>query len=206
MPNSANIKTMEDWFNKPGYKNLLVYKLAVIIFDLNHEFCGLYIDKKSRTFDQMIQTCRSGKQNIVEGSLEKSLKSYIKLLGVSRASFGELLEDFTDFLRLKKLVLWDKDDYRAKQLKRIRIGDTPNLPNSANQPNIANLPNWAKMPNLCQNPEIFANTSITLLSMECYLLDKMIKSLEERFIKEGGYTENLFKKRLNYKNKNSKFA
>lgn len=129
---------MEDWFKRPGYNNLLVYKLAVIIFDLNNEFCSLYIDRKSRTFDQMIQAGRSGKQNIVEGSLEKSLKGYLKLLGVSRASFGELLEDFTDFLRLRKLVVWDKNDYRVKQLRRIRVGDTSNL---------ANLPNWANKPN-----------------------------------------------------------
>jgi four helix bundle suffix protein len=189
---------MDDWFKRPGYKNLLVYKLAVIVFDLNDKFCSFYVEKKSRTFDQMIQAGRSGKQNIVEGSLEKSLKSYIKLLGVSRASFGELLEDFTDFLRLRKLPLWDKNDSRVKQLRRIRIGNSSNLANTANSPNLANLPNWANMAN---NPEIFANLMITLLSMECYLLDKMIKSLEEKFIHDGGYTENLFKKRLTFRNK-----
>ena len=181
---------MDDWFTKPGYKNLLVYKLAVIIFDLNHEFCSLYIDKRSRTFDQMIQADRSGKQNIVEGSLEKSLKSYIKLLGVSRASYGELLEDFTDFLRLKKLPLWDKNDPRVWQIRKIRIGNSPNLPNLANLANFKN------------NPEVFANVMITLINMECYLLDKMLKSLEEKFVKEGGYTENLFKRRLSQRRNN----
>lgn len=108
---------MKDWFKRPGYKNLLVYKLALVIFDLTDEFCGLFISKTSRTFDQMIQAARSGKQNIVEGSLEKSLKGYIKLLGVSRASFGELLEDYIDFLRLKKLPLWDKNNSRVWQIR-----------------------------------------------------------------------------------------
>lgn len=85
----------------PGYKYLKTYQLAVVIFDLTMEFVRLYIDSRSRTKDQMEQAVRSGKQNIVEGYLEKSLKMYIKLVGVSRGSFGELLEDFLDFARLK---------------------------------------------------------------------------------------------------------
>ena len=184
---------MDNWYKKPGYQNLLVYKLAVIIFDHNDRFCVLFIEKRSRTYDQMIQASRSGKQNIVEGSLEKSLKGYIKLLGVSRASYGELQEDHTDFLRLRKLPLWNKNDPRVRDIRRIRIGDSPNLANTAN------WPNWANMDNLEKNPEIFANLMITLINMECYLLDRMVKSLENRFVKEGGYTENLFKKRLSYR-------
>lgn len=183
---------MSDWFKKPGYKNLLVYKFAVLIFDLNDKFCVLFINKRSRTFDQMIQAARSGKQNIVEGSLEKSLKGYIKLLGVSRASFGELLEDYVDFLRLRKLAPWDKDDCRVRQIRKVRIGEDSNL---------ANLPNWTNKPNRERNPEVFANLLITLIKMQCYLLDKLIRKLEDKFVKEGGYTENLFKKRLDYRNK-----
>lgn len=37
---------------------------------------------------------------------------------------------------------------------------------------------------------------ITLISKENYLLDQMLRSLEHKFINEGGYSENLFKKRL----------
>jgi len=191
-----------DWFRKPGYKNLLVYKLAVIIFDLTVEFCQLFVSKTSRTFDQMVQAGRSGKQNIVEGSLEKSLKAYIKLLGVSRASFEELLEDFIDFIRQRRLKLWDKNDLRVKQIRRIRLGDTPNSADKPNWPKIANWPSWADKPDRERNPEIFANLMVTLIKMECYLLDKLIKRLEDKFVKEGGYTENLFKKRLNYRKKN----
>src|SRR4030042_2953385 len=180
---------MDDWFKKPGYKNLLVYKFALIIYDFTVEFCDRYISKYSRTVDQMVQAARSGKQNIVEGSLEKSLKSYIKLVGVARASFEELLEDYLDFLRQKKLPAWDKDDERVKQIRAIRLGDSPNLPNT---------PNWANSANLASNPEAFANLLITLIKMECYLLDKLLKSLEDKFIREGGYSENLFRKRLDY--------
>ena len=169
-----------------GYQNLLVYKLAVVIFDLGVEFCDRYISRFSRTHDQMIQANRSGKQNIVEGSLEKSLNGNIKLAGVARASYGELTEDLKDFLRLGKLSLWDKDDPRVKEIRSIRITD------------LANLPNWSNWKN---TPERFANLLITLIHLETYLLDQLLRSLENKFITEGGYTENLFKKRLEYRNR-----
>lgn len=187
MPNS------NDWFHQPGYKNLLVYRLAVIIYDLTLKFCQLFIQKTSRTFDQIVQAVRSGKQNIVEGSLEKSLKAYIKLLGVARASFEELLEDLKDFLRTKKLILWDKNDSRVKEIRSIRIS---NSPNSANSPNLANWTN---------TPERFANLLITLIHLETYLLDQLLRSLEKKFITSGGYTENLFRKRLEYRKQNIGF-
>ena len=88
---------------KGGYESLIVYWLAIDISDLTAIFCKRFIDKKSRTFDQMIQASRSGKQNIVEGSLENSVESNLKLTGVARASYGELLEDYRDFLRQKGL-------------------------------------------------------------------------------------------------------
>jgi four helix bundle suffix protein len=181
---------VDNWFSKPGYENLLVYKISVNIFDFTSKFCQLFTNNRSRTYDQMIQAARSGKQNIVEGSLEKSLKSYIKLLGVARASFGELEEDYKDFLRLHQQNLWDKNDPRVKQLRKIRIIENTNL---------ANLPNWANEYCREKNPEIFANIIITLIKMDCYLLDQMIRKLEDKFIREGGYTENLFKKRLAYR-------
>lgn len=186
MPNSNS----SDWFHQPGYKNLLVYRLAIIIFDLTLEFCTLFIQKTSRTFDQIVQAVRSGKQNIVEGSLEKSLKSYIKLVGVARASFEELLEDLKDFLRTKQLELWDKNDPRVMQIRAIRIT------NSASSANLPNLANWKK------TPESFANLLITLIHLETYLLDQLLRSLEKKFVTEGGYTENLFKKRLEYRRNN----
>lgn len=182
----------DDWFHQPGYGNLLVYKLAVIIFDLTIEFCDRFISKISRTHDQMVQAARSGKQNIVEGSLEKSAKGNIKLVGVSRASYGELIEDYKDFLRIKKLLLWEKEDPRVKEIRSIRIN---------------NLSNWPNLPNLTKwkiTPESFANLLITLIHLETYLLDQLLRSLEKKFVTEGGYTENLFKKRLEYRQQNYK--
>jgi len=45
------------------------------------------------------------------------------------------------------------------------------------------------------------NIMIDLITRTNFLLDQQRKSLEEKFLKEGGYTENLFKKRLDFRNK-----
>lgn len=180
---------------KPGgYQNLIVYQLAVVIFDLNALFCQKYLADHGigtptrRTVDQMTQAARSGKQNIVEGSLEKSLKMNIKLTGVARASFGELLEDFKDFLRTRRLKIWDKEDPKVLKIRAF-IRNT-NWSNWTNSTNLTNLSSWVK------DSESFANLLITLLSLEGYLLDQMLRALEQKFITQGGYSENLFKKRL----------
>lgn len=172
-----------------GYQNLIVYQQAVMIYDLTVEFCRRFLDsqKDKRTIEQMTQAARSGKQNIVEASLERSLKMNIKLNGVSRGSFGELLEDYQDFLRTRRLALWDKNDPRVKEIRswRIRSDGT----NRTNWTNLSNLSNWTN------TPERFANLMISLISKETYLLDKMIHSLEEKFIRQGGYSEQLSQKR-----------
>jgi len=84
----------------------------------------------------MVQAARSGKQNIVEASLEKSLKMNIKLTGVARGSFGELLEDYKDFLRTPRLKIWEKDDMRLLPIRKMRIAmDEPNKSNGSNWAN-----------------------------------------------------------------------
>lgn len=183
-----NKSNLSNKFNlKPGgYESLIVYQQALVISNLNHEFCERYLlePKYRRTVEQMTQADRSGKQNIVEASLEKSLKANIKLTGVARASYGELLEDYRDFLRFRKLELWDKNDPRVLEIRALRV--TPN------KSNLSNLSNWTN------SSERFANLLITLISKENYLLDQMLRSLEKKFIEEGGYSENLTKKRLTY--------
>ena len=153
--------------------------------------------KDKRTVEQMVQAARSGKQNIVEASLEKSLKMNIKLTGVARGSFGELLEDYKDFLRVRKLIQWDKGDQRLEPIRRMRIGGDgssgTNWSNGSNGTIGFNLSNWTN------SPEYFSNLMITLISKENYLLDQMVKALENKFVKEGGYSENLTKKRLTEK-------
>ena len=170
-----------------GYKYLKSYQLSVLIYDLTVEFCKRWVSSV-RTRSQMEQAARSGKQNIAEGYLEKSLKGYIYLLGISYASLGELLEDYEDFLRQRKLAIWDKDDPRVKKFREFRVFGVESLKS----------PNTPKLPG---NPEEAANLLITLLHLDLFLLFKQGSALEEKFIKEGGFTENLFKKRMEERKK-----
>ena len=52
-----------------GFRDLLSYQKSLIVYDATVFFCNTFIDKRSRTHDQMVQAARSGKQNILEGSL-----------------------------------------------------------------------------------------------------------------------------------------
>lgn len=104
-----------------GYRNLKSYQTAEIIYDATVKFCRRYIDRKSRTIDQMVQAARSGKQNIAEGSQASgtSKKTELKLVGVARASLEELLLDYQDFLRQRKLPLWNKNHPQAKAIRKL---------------------------------------------------------------------------------------
>lgn len=167
-----------------GYKSLTTYILATVICDLNVEFISRNINYRSRTRDQMEQAGRSGKQNIAEGYTMQSLESYIKLLGVAVGSIKELAADYEDFLRQKKLATWSKDDGRIRAFRDFRaVWKNPNIPN---------------IPNLPKDPEEAANMMLTFCQMESFLLVKQIAALKEKFVKEGGFRENLFKKRIEY--------
>ncbi|NLV24432.1 MAG: four helix bundle protein, partial [Deltaproteobacteria bacterium] len=98
-----------------GYENLISYRKAKIIFDATVWFCERYVDQRSRTRDQMVQAARSGKQNIVEGSMASgtSKEMEIKLINVARASLEELLADYRDFLRIRGAPLWDRNSKEA---------------------------------------------------------------------------------------------
>lgn len=174
-----------------GYESLLVYRLAVTLHDFTVTFCELFLShlRYKRTVEQMVQAARSGKQNIVEGSLEKSTEGNIKLTGVARASFGELLEDYKDYLRQRKLVIWSKEDPKVLRVRQFRESMT-------NETNLSNLSNWTYLD--FTKGENFANLMICLLYKENYLLDQLLRAQEEKFIKEGGFRENLFRKRRDY--------
>jgi four helix bundle suffix protein len=169
-----------------GYRNLPFFKQAEIIQDFTHDFCDLYIDKKSRTHDQMIQGSRSGKQCIAEAYLQKSMEGRIKLLGVSRGSYEELLNDYQDFLRQHGLKIWGKDSPQARKVRALGY----NRYKSYNDYKI-----------YLKDPETAANAMICLINQTNQLLDQKLRWTEEKFVKEGGFRENLFKKRLEYREK-----
>ncbi len=173
-----------------GYKNLLVYRCAVTVSDLTTIFCDRWINQKSRTFDQMIQAARSGKQNIAEASKELSSSSDLLLNSVSRSSYTELSEDYEDFLRQRELPVWPKTDPRILRIRAFR--EDIHVPT-----NLSHLTNWTNLD--FSNPENFANLMITLCQKQGYLMDKFLRAKETKFVTEGGFRENLFKKRKEHK-------
>jgi len=167
-----------------GYRKLRSYQIAEIIYDATVIFCNRFIDKRSRTHDQMVQAARSGVQNIAEGSMASatSKKTELKLTGVARASLEELLLDYKAFLRQRGMRLWDKDSPEAIEVRKKRMSDLSDL---------SDLP----------DPEVFANTMICLINQASYLLGRQIQSLEKRFLNEGGFTERLYYARKHSKRK-----
>jgi four helix bundle protein len=117
---------MTEGFMPPhgGYQNLISYQKSEIVFDATVYFCDRFIDKRSRAHDQMVQASRSGKQNIIEGSMASgtSKETEIKLTNVARASLEELLADYRDFLRTRGLPLWDKNDSKAQVVRKLGYG------------------------------------------------------------------------------------
>jgi restriction system protein len=179
-----------------GYEYLLAYKITVPIYDYTVIFCKRWIPKYSRTYDQMEQASRSGTANVAEGYMEASLKGYIYLTGVARASQEELLKDYLAFARQNKIAIWTKEKF-AEEIREIEViweilKNNPTLPNSPN------------FPDLPYDLEKAINLMITLINQANYLLDKLISSLQEKHTKEGGFTENLYRKRIEYRNKNRK--
>jgi len=164
-----------------GYRNLKSFQHAELVYDATVKFCDRFIDKRSRTHDQMVQAARSGRQNIAEGSQASgtSKKFELKLVGVARASLEELLLDFEDFLRQRGLTLWSKSHPTAQVVRRLAYQNDRSY--STYSPYVEQAP-----------PETAANTIICLIHQTNYLLDQQLRQLENAFLTEGGFTERLY--------------
>jgi four helix bundle suffix protein len=133
----------------------------------------------------MIQAARSGKQNIVETSKVSgtSKEAEIKLINVARASLEELMEDYRDFLRVRKAQLWTKDSREALFVRK--LGATKDVFYRTYETYIETRP-----------PEVIANILVCLIHQTNYLLDQLIRKLEKAFVEEGGLRERMTRARL----------
>lgn len=176
-------------YEKP-YKKLITYMQSEEIYDLTVVFCNRYLSggQNLRLYEQVVHAARSCKQNIAEGASQgTSLKGYIKLLGIARGSLEELLEDYKDFSRQKNIPLLGKGDEMVNKVKKVNRVEREKIlfPFIPSSPSLPSLPSF-----LC------LSYLLDLIIRTNYLLDRQIKSLEEKFVREGGYSENLLKKRL----------
>jgi len=173
-----------------GYRNLLSFQRAEVIYDGTVYFVNRFYKKPDRTIDQMVQAARSGKQNIVEGCMASatSKEFEIKLLNVARASLEELKMDYEDFLRTRKLPIWDVSHRFVMRFRE--LNKTPNANYQTFEKGIEN-----------ENPEICANVMICLVNITTYLLARQIKSLEKDFLENGGLRERMTKARIENRNR-----
>lgn len=163
-----------------GYQGLLSYRKALIVYDATISFCSRFLGSRDRTVDQMVQAARSGKQNIVEASQASgSSKEFeIKLTSVARASLEELLEDYRDFLRTRDHQVWAKDSREALFVRR--LGNSKTVSYDTFREFVETRPS-----------DVVANIMICLIHQTNYLLDRQIRSLEKRFLAEGGLRERM---------------
>ena len=180
-----------------GYRQLRSFRVATLIYDATVSFCDRFVNRRSRTHDQMVQAARSGRQNIAEGSRAstQSSQTELRLVGVARASLDELLLDYEDFLRQRGLRLWLKDDRESRKIRSLGYHQPdPTDRTDRTDPSDPFGP-YARFINH-RNPVIVANTIICLIHQANFLLDRQIAALERDFIEEGGYTERLAAARM----------
>ena len=179
-----------------GYRKLRSFQVAEAIYDGTVAFCARFTSERSRTHDQMVQAARSGRQNIAEGSRASATSSQteLRLVGVARASLDELLLDYEDFLRQRRLPLRGKDHPEALRVRAMgdRASDRTDRSDPADQ--TACSPYRSAVEEA--SPEVSANTLIRLIHQANYLLDRQIQSLERGFIEGGGYPEILAAARI----------
>ena len=204
-----------------GYRRLKSFQVARLVYDVTVRFCNRYIDRRSRTHDQMVQAARSGVQNIAEGSQASatSKKMELKLTQVARASLEELKLDYEDFLRQRSLPLLKPnhpallrfkerkprtaDELAAWVGKEARNGmgfheltrtgtDTPKESSSPYPSMKVHARLCSPLPAEC----LAANAVLSLLNLACWLLDRQVERLATEFEKQGGFTERLYRVRL----------
>ncbi|RIW12516.1 four helix bundle protein [Algoriphagus lacus] len=174
-----------------GYRHLFSYQKAEIVYDGTVYFTNRFFNKYDRTVGQMVQAARSGKQNIAEGSMASatSKEMEIKLTNVARASLEELQIDYEDFLRTRKLPIWEKNHRLVARVRELNKS-TPTPSYETFQKAIEH-----------EDPEICANVMITLIKICTYLLNQQIKKLEIAFVKEGGLRERMTRARIEERKK-----
>lgn len=167
-----------------GYRQLKSFQHAELVYDATVKFCERFIDRRSRTCDQMVQAARSGRQNIAEGSQASgtSKKLELKLVGVARASLEELLLDYQDFLRQRGAPLWHKDHPEARKIRALAYRADRSYGTYKTYIEDA-------------SSEVAANTLICLIHQTNYLLDQQLRQLGAAFLKDGGFTERMHRVR-----------
>ncbi len=168
----------------------------------------MFVDARSRTVDQMVQAARSGRQNIAEGSRAAATSSQteLRLINVARASLEELLLDYEDFLRHRRLPQWAPDSPEDSAVRRVPQEfrrDQTDPANPSDMTDLSDQQRWELYAPWLEHadPAIRANALICLIHQANYLLDRQIAALEQAFVEGGGYSEQLATARIAHRKK-----
>ena len=188
-----------------GYRDTVSFQTATLIYDATVWFCEKFLDSRSRTVDQMVQAARSGRQNIAEGSRAAATSSQteLRLVNVARASLEELLLDYEDFLRHRRLPAWAPDCPEAMAVRSVPQNFRRDR---SDQADLSDLPDHERAALYSRwldhaDPAIRANALICLIHQANFLLDRQIAALEKGFVEGGGYSEQLATARLAHRRK-----
>jgi four helix bundle suffix protein len=186
-----------------GYRKTASFQTATLIYDATYWFCEKFLDARSRTVDQMVQAARSGRQNIAEGSRASATSSQteLRLVNVARASLEELLLDYEDYLRHRRLPQWLPDGPEASEVRAVPRTFRKDPSDQSDLTDLSDQERWALYSRWLDhaNPAIRANATICLIHQANYLLDRQIAALEAAFVEDGGYSEQLATERLRHR-------
>jgi four helix bundle suffix protein len=188
-----------------GYRKTASFQTATLIYDATYWFCEKFLDPRSRTVDQMVQAARSGRQNIAEGSRASATSSQteLRLVNVARASLEELLLDYEDYLRHRRLPQWLPDGPEASEVRAVPRTFRKDPSDSSDLTDLSDQERWALYARWLDHadPAIRANATICLIHQANFLLDRQIAALEAAFVEDGGYSEQLATERLRRRKK-----
>jgi four helix bundle suffix protein len=186
-----------------GYRKTASFQTATLIYDATYWFCEKFLDARSRTVDQMVQAARSGRQNIAEGSRASATSSQteLRLVNVARASLEELLLDYEDYLRHRRLPQWLPDGPEASEVRAVPRTFRKDPSDSSDLTDLSDQERWALYSRWLDHadPAIRANATICLIHQANFLLDRQIAALETAFVEDGGYSEQLATERLRHR-------
>lgn len=200
-----------------GYENTKTWQLADLIYDVTVRFCDKYVDRRSRTHDQMVQAARSGAQNLQEGSVDSAVskKIELKLTGIAKGSLEELRRDYKKFLKHRDLPEWPPSHAALTRFKALRCAtveqfrmwvaeearrekkdtakntDEHGPARTATGGAVAGVrggPRSSVFPSVCA-----ANGVLSLLNLCIHLVGRQMQAQADAFEKEGGFTERLYR-------------
>lgn len=203
-----------------GYRNTKTWQLADMIYDVTVLFCNKFVDRRSRTNDQMVQAARSGVQNIQEGSVDSAVsrKIEMKLTGIAKGSLEEHRRDYQKFLKHRDLPEWPPDAPELVRLKALKVSgleefrrwvademklakaekNTNGHGPTQTDPNVSSAVRAGPCLSVCSEmlPAVFAaNGALSLLNVCIFLVGRQLDAQARTFEKEGGFTERIYRRR-----------